>query len=355
MNYEKRYNELIDAIKEMMEANPHDEGLQNWVHDNVSELTESEDEKMIKFIKNQLFNIKKTITENYELDAKLTKAIAWLEKLKVFAEHGDGLYYFGNNGFTYVGNPTCDNVSWIEKQGEKPQGKTALEAANEEKVDNANIVEPKFKVGDWVVTDKDGIVQIGAVNKGYYTLNNGMDFSASYVEKYWRLWTIEDAKPGDVLYYKSDNNIEYIVMNKGINMHDNIDSYFRYNSLDGFAVDVPAVLSAENDNITLATREQRDLLFSKMKEAGYEWNAEKKEIKKVEDEPKNYKQQVMSEMTDLVKDYIKQKPSWSEEDEKNLQGIIDEIEANKNEAPSYDLSTYDKYLNWLKSLRNKII
>jgi hypothetical protein len=43
------------------------------------ELKESEDERMVKFIKNQLFNIKKTITENYELDAKLTKAIDWLE------------------------------------------------------------------------------------------------------------------------------------------------------------------------------------------------------------------------------------------------------------------------------------
>ena len=44
------------------------------------ELKESEDDMMVKFIKNQLFNIKKTITENYELDAKLTKAICWLEK-----------------------------------------------------------------------------------------------------------------------------------------------------------------------------------------------------------------------------------------------------------------------------------
>jgi len=70
MNYEKRYNELIDAIKEMMEANPHDEGLQNWVHDNVSELTESEDEKirkeLIKFVKVNIPD-----EERY---------IAWLEK-----------------------------------------------------------------------------------------------------------------------------------------------------------------------------------------------------------------------------------------------------------------------------------
>ena len=46
----------------------------------IPELKESEGERMVKFIKNQLFNIKKTITDNYELDTKLTKAIDWLEK-----------------------------------------------------------------------------------------------------------------------------------------------------------------------------------------------------------------------------------------------------------------------------------
>ena len=31
-----------------------------------------------------------------------------------------------------------------------------------------------------------------------------------------------------------------------------------------------------------ATKEQRDTLFAKMKEAGYIWDAEKKELKKIE-------------------------------------------------------------------------
>jgi hypothetical protein len=55
-----------------------------------------------------------------------------------------------------------------------------------------------------------------------------------------------------------------------------------------------------------------------------------------------------------VKKLYNQKPAeWSEEDEKNLQGIIDEIEANKHSAPDYDLATYDRFLSWLKSLRPK--
>lgn len=51
--------------------------------------------------------------------------------------------------------------------------------------------------------------------------------------------------------------------------------------------------------------------------------------------------------------YGEQKPAWSEEDERNLQGIIDEIEANKNHAPDYDVATYNRFLSWLKSLKER--
>ena len=34
-----------------------------------------------------------------------------------------------------------------------------------------------------------------------------------------------------------------------------------------------------------ASKEQRDILFSKMKKAGYEWDAEKKELKKIKQKP----------------------------------------------------------------------
>lgn len=49
-----------------------------------------------------------------------------------------------------------------------------------------------------------------------------------------------------------------------------------------------------------------------------------------------------------------QKPTWSEEDERNLEGIINEIEASKNNAPDYDLATYDRFLSLLKSLKDRV-
>lgn len=57
-----------------------------------------------------------------------------------------------------------------------------------------------------------------------------------------------------------------------------------------------------------------------------------------------------------LKNRVQPRPiiEWGEEDELNLKGIIDEIEANKSNAPSYDIKTYDRFLNWLKSLKDRI-
>ena len=78
-------------------------------------------------------------------------------------------------------------------------------------------------------------------------------------------------------------------------------------------------------------------LFQKIEEAGYQWDAKKKELKLL-----------ISNGGDF------ESPTWSEVDERMLSGIIDEIEANKREAPSYDIPLYDMYLNWLKSLEDRV-
>lgn len=78
----KAYDEAIKRLEDIKTGKCQKtfvftEGLFEYI---FPELKESDDDRMVKFIKNQLFNIKKTITENYELDAKLTKAICWLKK-----------------------------------------------------------------------------------------------------------------------------------------------------------------------------------------------------------------------------------------------------------------------------------
>ena len=64
----------------------------------------------------------------------------------------------------------------------------------------------------------------------------------------------------------------------------------------------------------------------------------------------------MSEMTDLVKDYIRQKPEWSEEDERIRIETIELLETanhpNKMRSNGKPLD-FTENINWLKSLRSQ--
>ena len=195
----------------------------------------------------------------------------------------------------------------------------------------ADKIEPKFKVGDWVVRGKS-IVQISDIQGQYYIgidiYGNDLTLRSDKI----RLWTINDAKDGDVLVTGVDKN-PFIF--KGLLDSNHPNCPVAYCGIDPegyFCVSLEKYWwTGDKDDVQPATKEQRDLLFQKMKEAGYEWDAEKKELKKIVD-----------------------KSSWSEQDERNLKGVIDEIEANKNSAPDCDLATHDRFLSCLKSLRQRI-
>ena len=141
-------------------------------------------------------------------------------------------------------------------------------------------VEPKFKVRDWVVC-WDRTYQI-LDNKSSYLVReiDGLvtRYEHSTVDENGRLWTIKDAKDGDVLatgniiciFKKLDKDGYYII------------SPCIYTVKDGLEV-----IDNEDDTIGScgfkpATKEDRNLLFRKMKEAGYEWDEVKKELKKIQ-------------------------------------------------------------------------
>lgn len=148
------------------------------------------------------------------------------------------------------------------------------------KYDNpADKIEQKFKVGDWI-TDGEEIGQIIEWNHpdciGYKT-NHGTE-KAFYKEYFsnWHRWTIQDAKPGDVLVtdFEEDNMIvmyHSMCTIDTINVCCCLDNKFTCANLGVF----------DAEDVKPATKEQRDLLFQKMKEKGYEWDAEKKELKKI--------------------------------------------------------------------------
>ena len=60
--------------------------------------------------------------------------------------------------------------------------------------------EPKFKVGDWIITPKNKVLQITSIEGISYRFNNESHYwPICYCDEECRLWTVQDAKDGDVL------------------------------------------------------------------------------------------------------------------------------------------------------------
>ncbi len=190
----------------------------------------------------------------------------------------------------------------------------------------ADKVEQKFKVGDWVVCEaapkftafKTGdVVQIS--NKE--TLKSFLMF-----EDCFRLWDVtKDAKDGDVLVYR-DNQWIFLYMKK---LDETTFRYYALISEKGLMID-DAAYTAIPSCITPANKEQRDLLFQKMKETGYEWNAEKKELRKIEQKP----------------------AEWSEEDENLLKYSLENLTELKDRFGE-NYGRVGGCIDWLKSLKDR--
>lgn len=179
--------------------------------------------------------------------------------------------------YKYLGVKMEEMCAWLEKQGEqKPFDK----------------VEPKFKVGDWITSNNDGEVwQIGSIyyvtGRCCYLYNKNRDSICVTKEELnndYHLWTIQDAKDGDVLVTTTPRNCPFIYR---MTHYNNNLAYF-YAGIDGNGNFCEGYLTRKLyhfgsvANVVPATEEQRNLLFQKMKEAGYEWDSEKKELKKIE-------------------------------------------------------------------------
>ena len=149
---------------------------------------------------------------------------------------------------------------------------------NEQK--SANKIEPRFKVGDWVVQNYN-LLKIRYVGNEYYsfeTVDAYVDYMlVSEIDSLYHLWTIQDAKVGDVLEFEDHGRLVIGIL-----------SYI--NKTTG-KVDVSCLLednkfklgvfyNLDTVNPHPATKEQRDTLMKAMNDAGYEWDAEKKELKK---------------------------------------------------------------------------
>ena len=310
MNYEKKYKEANDKIATRFGT--------NVAKEIFTDLYESEDERIRKELLEHCKNQAKPYIQTGNKCPQIQSWIAWLEKQHeqkpVISDDAlrEGIAHFGITQYQ-IDNWLKKYVD-IEKQGEQK---------------SADKVEPKFKVGDWILYSGDhyeGVRHITKINEnGYYIERNGLPHGIIPFnhEICMRLWTIQNAKDGDVLAIDpwSDYPSSFVAIYKKQNGED-FDSYC-FVGFDG------KFYKGENghstEEIHPATKEQRDLLFQKMRESGYEWNAENKELKKIE---------------------------WSEEDEKFFKTALWHISYSISNGKSPDI--HCDTIEWLKSLKERI-
>ena len=316
----RRYDEAIERAKKINREHskkgfkPSDDVMYIF-----PELKESEDGMIRKWIIDDLrFNINNEPLNNSEYKKKAEKAIAWLEKQDkkvepiesfnseferqishIIASTINKEYEYTEAFVKYVSNTLLNYAKHeIEKQGEQKQDVCAQINLNPSEYINdmggngcylknttqnpVEWFEPKFHDGDWVTDDNGETVFHIIIDKNMYQLETiggtSCHFSYECIEKKFRLWTIQDVKDGDVL-----TNGEIILIFKQFE-----EPAYRQHIIAYVGLDISGNIQVTDgywklgiDKASPATKEQCDLLFQKMHETGYEWDAEKKELKKI--------------------------------------------------------------------------
>lgn len=380
MDYEKKYKEALERTRKLKENpqsvfNEYSPKEGDTICDYIfPELKESEDEKIRKELITHCRNTRCVTEEGAE---RIAKWIDWFEKQdpKKHEEEIEKAYKTADEVQYKRGYE--DAVKEMEKQGEqKPDDK----------------VEPKFKVGDWVVvstTKGDRVVQIAYVEyfkDGYpsYITTEGRWFGN---ETKARLLTDKDVETitlpeSKVIVHQkpaewSEENEEYNGEDYGIDglwhamniLEKTLGKVNGYQTDDGFlshqcAITAVKKLYKQKPTETAKWSAQEEYciceLEAMVKEAWRKAENVRNDItiKKMQElmfflktlNPNKKPQRIISAE---AKEALYDKPAWSEEDEKMCQETIDWFEkkcfpcALENDNPAR------KSIKWLKSLKDR--
>lgn len=255
------------------------------------------------------------------------------------------------------------NLKKLEKQGEHkptiemktPEESLGIDSETYNKIIDECIygenkpndkVEPKFKVGDWVVistSDGEKVVQIDSIEyfksgEQRYITSEGRWFGNGAKT---HLWTIQDEKAGDVLELDCGIGIFKDNCIDGYNIH--CYCYYTY----GCVLEINEDSLYDNYQSHPATKEQCNTLMKAMTDAGYTFDFEKKELKKIEQKSHRL-------ISAEAKEAMYGNPAWSEEDEQHIDSLLKRLDGlcrNEFERTRFAIRE-DR--DWLKSLKQRI-
>lgn len=185
-------------------------------------------------------------------------------------------------------------IDWLEQQGQQEESQV-YESKDDKAIicsgtDGDKVVEPKFHEGDWIVQGCN-ILKILCIDGDYYcyeTVGGHVnDMLISEIDSSYHLWTIDDAKDGDVLASEDKNFItQFVAIYKslGDTEYKGIKDDLTFNSHCFIGFNGKFYEGEEGhtiEDIHPATKGQRDTLMEAMNEGGYTFDFEKKVLNKI--------------------------------------------------------------------------
>lgn len=343
-DYEKKYKEALEVAKRKLcfdKAGMVDSFTPNDIYEMFPELKESEDEKIRKELIGFLRNIPNS---NYTCE----EMALWLEKQGGQKQETNyPKFDFSDILAIHCCMETAEKVTedkelyeklkslhsrlhdayWIEKQSDKPQGKTALEAINEEKVNNANKVEPK----DYSSIDPHFGKPIDKVEPKFKVKYAGNEYNVLEVKDIAGVtfYGIED-EPNHIDYVKAENC-------------ERVDGYNIKESGSLYPTK-SAMFSKQNPIDKIDTKLNDNSVSNELRAASFA-HAEK-ELKN-QTFHDNLEFELIYTFEEGAKWNAAQKPAWSNKDKKILDELINFF-ANMVLPKDHDFRIY---ASWLKALK----
>lgn len=163
-------------------------------------------------------------------------------------------------------------------------------------------IKPLFSVGDWIVDDEGFVLNIYEIMDEVYLC----DYAAIPFKEQdrYHLWTINDAKDGDVLYYEGFAEIIFIF--KGIGERNKVLFYCDCNAqCEGepdfeLAHDREYFGYAYENKTRPAKKDEVEYLMNVMNNAGYSWDTVKHEFTKLKQEEQSGDEKFLAMFDELV-------------------------------------------------------
>lgn len=315
MTQEEKAGAYDAALKVIKKCVPDENGfITIYPQEIFPELKETESSKIRKFISNELACLRALDEKGSIRYEELTNAIAWLEKqdkqdmipldkvIKFLDDQlvndkdkvtGESFINFRNYGSFKETFISYFKRKMLEKQDEHQhlsdnfpsfdESQGTIIVKKQGRQNPTDKIEPAFKVGNWIVDSLGNTLHIISVEYDYYVVENpdarAFDFDRASADLSCHLWTIKDAKEGDVIFYDSGWTCIFK------NIHGIWYSSYCFITADGkfyTGYEEHAVDSKINGNANPATKEQYAFFFQKIHEAGYEWDSEHFELKLIQ-------------------------------------------------------------------------